>query len=163
MPGILELLSDYEKRRFAAGEMILEQGKSTGLLLFLIEGTVEVVKDGVPVAKTSQPGATFGELSVLLGVDHTASVRALEPCQFYIIENPRTLLETSPPICLHVCELVARRLDAMNRYLVDVQQQLAGHDHLGLVDGVLSALLHRQPSKRTRPSESTIRHGEVTN
>jgi hypothetical protein len=49
----------------------------------------------------------------------------------------------------------------MNRYLVDVQQQLAGHDHIGMVDGVLSALLHRQPSKRTRPSESTIRHGEV--
>jgi len=161
--GILDLLNQFERRRFDSGETILEQGKCTGLLFFLIEGLVEVVKDGVQVARTSQPGATFGELSVLLGVDHTASVRALEPCQFYVVEDPRTLLETSPPVCLHVCELVARRLDAMNRYLVDVQQQLQGHDHLGLVDGVLSALLHRQPPKRVRPSESTIHHGEVAN
>ena len=161
MLGILDLLHDYEKRRFAAGETILEQGKCTGLLFFLIEGTVEVVKDDVPVAKTSQPGATFGELSVLLGVDHTATVRALTPCLFHVVEQPRALLETSPQVCLHVCELVARRLDAMNRYLVDVQQQLAGHDHIGMVDDVLSALLHKQPSRRTRPSESTIRHGEV--
>jgi hypothetical protein len=26
--------------------------------------------------------------------------------------------------CLHICELVARQLDAVNQYLVDVRQQL---------------------------------------
>jgi hypothetical protein len=49
----------------------------------------------------------------------------------------------------------------LNRYLVDVKQQLAGDDHLGMVDGVLATLLHRQPPNRTRPRESTIRQGEV--
>jgi CRP-like cAMP-binding protein len=161
MSEILDLLRHSEERRFAAGEVILEQGRSSGLLLFLIEGAVEVVKDGVQVATATQPGAVFGELAVLLGGHHTATVRALQPCVFHVVENPRAFLETSPLVCLHVCELVARRLDAMNSYLVDVQQQLAGDDHLGMVDGVLATLMHRQPPNRTRPSKSTIRQGEV--
>ena len=161
MSEILPLLQHLEKRRFAAGDIILEQDKNSGLLFFLLEGTVEVVKDDVQVATASQPGAVFGEMSVLLGVPHTADVRALGPCVFYAVENPRAFLESSPLVTLHVCELIARRLDTMNRYLVDVRQQLASSDHIGLVDGVLATLLHRQPGKRTRPSDSTIRQGEV--
>jgi hypothetical protein len=84
----------------------------------------------------------------------------VEPSSFYIVENPRELLESSPAICLHVCELLARRLDALNNYLVDVKRQFEGHDHIGMVDQVLETLLHRQPRDRVRPNESTIRRGE---
>ncbi|MEO6003360.1 MAG: cyclic nucleotide-binding domain-containing protein [Opitutus sp.] len=162
MTKILQLLHACEKRHFASGAMIVEQGKTGGQLFFLIHGTVEVLKDGVQVATTSQPAAAFGEMSVLLGGPHTASVHALKPCDFYVVDHPRAFLESSPPVCLHVCELIARRLDSMNRYLVDVQHQLAGDDHYDLVDGVLATLLHRQPKTRTRPSDSTISHGQVS-
>lgn len=162
MSPILQLLRDCEKRHFAAGEMILEQGKMDGQLCFLIDGFVEVVKDDVQVAKISEPAAAFGEMAVLLGTPHTASVRALKPSTFHVVENPRAFLESSPRVCLHVCELIARRLDTMTKYLVDVQHQLAGEDHLGLVHGVLETLLHRHPTKRTPPSDSTIRHGQVS-
>ena len=64
-------------------------------------------------------------------------------------------------MCLHVCELLARRLDSLNNYLVDVKRQFEGHDHIGMVDEVLESLLHRQPRDRIRPKESTIRHGEL--
>jgi hypothetical protein len=57
--------------------------------------------------------------------------------------------------------LLARRLDALNKYLVDVKQQFEGHDHIGMVDEVLDTLLHRQPRNRVRPSESTLRRGEL--
>ena len=160
-PDILPLLQHCEKRSFPTGEIMLEQGGNSGRLLFLIEGGVEVLKDDVLVATISQPGATFGELSVLLGVPHTASVRARTPSTFYVVDDPRTFLESSPSVCLHVCRLLARRLDSMTRYLVDVKHQLAGDDHLGLVDGVLATLLHRQAAARTRPPESTIRHDEM--
>jgi hypothetical protein len=36
MSEILDLLRHSEERRFAAGEVILEQGRSSGLLLFLM-------------------------------------------------------------------------------------------------------------------------------
>jgi len=160
MSEILNLLRNSEERHFAAGEVILEQDENSGVLLVLVEGSVEVVKDGVPVAKASQPGAVFGELSVLLGVNHTATVRAVQPCIFHVIENPRAYLEATPRVSLHVCELLAARLDALNRYLVDVRQQLAGDDHIGMVDEVLATLMHRQAPRRIAPSESTIRKGE---
>lgn len=157
---ILESLRGREIRQFAAGDVIITQGVTTESLYFLIDGSVEVVKDNTPVALASQPGVVFGEMSVLLGTAPTATVRALSPCRFYLVENPRQFLQESPGMCLHVCTLLARRLDSLNKYLVDVKTQFEGHDHIGMVDEVLEALLHRQPRARVRPRESTIQHCE---
>lgn len=148
-------------RRFDCGEVIVRQGEATGHLFFLVEGAVEVLKDNVPVATTSEPGVVFGEMAALLGGNHTATVRAARPCAFYLVKNPREFLKATPAVCLHVCELLARRLDALNKYLVDVKRQFEGHDHIDMVDEVLETLLHRQPRTRIRPKESTIRHGEL--
>jgi CRP-like cAMP-binding protein len=153
-------MQDREVRRFEPGQIVMEQGAQTHRLYVLIEGKVEVVKDGVRVSMISEAGATFGEIAVLLEGNHTTTVRALTPCSFHVMENPRQLLQTSPPICFHVCVLLARRLDSLTRYLVDVKRQFEGHDHIGMVDEVLEALLHRQPKERVRPPESTIRSGE---
>jgi CRP/FNR family cyclic AMP-dependent transcriptional regulator len=60
MPSILDLLTEYEVRRFNAGETVIKEGESTGLLYFLIEGAVEVRKDDVLLFATSQPGTVFG-------------------------------------------------------------------------------------------------------
>jgi CRP/FNR family cyclic AMP-dependent transcriptional regulator len=160
MSSILELLQGGELRHFDQGQVVIDQGDKTNLLFFLIEGAVEVVKDGVPVATSSQAGAVFGELSALLGGNHTATVRALKPCAFRVVPNPRQFLETSPIVCLHVCEMVARRLDAVNKYLVDVKQQFEGHEHIGMVDNVLETLMHRYPVQRVKPSESKVRQTE---
>jgi len=161
MFSVLDALRDYPVRHFAAGEVILGQDEHTGFLYVLIEGSVEVVKDGVVVARSSDPGAVFGDLAVLLGVPHTAAVRALVPSRFHLVEDARTFLQKNPPFCLHLCELLARRLDAVNKYLVDVKQQFAGHDHLGMVDEVLDTLMHRQPRKRIAPRASTLRDPEI--
>ncbi len=161
MPEILDLLHDFEERRFAAGEVILEEGGKGGRLLFLTEGTVEVVKDGAQIATTSEPGTVFGVSSLLPEGHDVATVRALQPCVFRVVQNPRAALQESPLLCWQVCETIAHRLAVLSAYLSDVQRQLAGDDHLGMMSEVLAALLHRQPSTRTRPSESTIRHGEV--
>lgn len=161
MSSILEHIHSSDVRHFNAGEVIIEQGAKTNLLWFLVEGAVEIVKDGVCLATAAQPGAVFGELSVLLGGNHTATVRALRPCVFRVVDNPRAFLESSPLVCVHICELVARRLDAVNQYLVDVKRQFAGNQHLGIVDDVLGTLIHRHPARRVRPSQSTIRKDEL--
>jgi CRP/FNR family transcriptional regulator, cyclic AMP receptor protein len=160
MSKILQLIQDHEVRRFEPGQIVMEQGAQTNRLYVLIDGKVEVVKDDVRVSTIAEAGATFGEIAVLLKSNHTAMVRALTPCSFHVIENPQELLQTSPAICFHVCVLLARRLDSLTRYLVDVKQQFEGHDHIGMVDEVLEALLHRQPRERVRPRESTIGSGE---
>ena len=104
------------------------------------------------MATVSESGAVFGDLAALLGVPHTAAVRAARASSFHVVTNPRDFLQENPPVCLHLCELLARRLDAVNKYLVDVKQQFAGHDHLAMVDGVLDTLMHRQPRRRVAPA-----------
>ena len=114
------------------------------MLFFLIEGEVEVYKDEVQIATTSEPGSVFGEMSALLGISHGASVRTGTPSSFYVVEDGRRFMETHPVVSMHVSEVLARRLDALNKYLVDVRQQFEGHDHLGMVGEVLEVLMYRQ-------------------
>jgi CRP/FNR family cyclic AMP-dependent transcriptional regulator len=161
MSSILDLIRNCEVNRFDPGQNVIQQGDETGRLYVLIDGEVEVVKNDVQVATAKQPGAVFGEMAILLGGPHTATVRALKPSSFYVLENPREFLNGSPEACLHLCELLARRIDALNRYLVDVKRQFEGHDHIGMVDGVLETLMHRHTGGRVRPKDSTIRHGEL--
>jgi len=156
MSAILDALHDHPVQEFASGDFVLEQGESTGLLYILIEGSVEVIKEDVTVAKTSDSGAVFGDLSALLGVPHTAAVRAIAPSRFHVVDNPKVYLQENPAVCLHLCELIARRLDAVNKYLVDVKHQFAGHDHLAMVDQVLDTLMNRQPRQRVAPRRSTL-------
>ena len=51
---------------YQAGETALSATSRTGRLLILKEGAVIVVKEGVEIASVVEPGAVFGELSVLL-------------------------------------------------------------------------------------------------
>ena len=142
---MLQLIAGHKVLDFAPGDMVMEQGGTSGRLLVLIHGEVEILRDNVRVARSSEPGAVFGEMSVLLESPFTATVRALKPSSFAIIENPRQFLGSSADASLHVARLLATRLDALNKYLVDLKQQYEGHDHIGMVDKVLETLMHRHP------------------
>jgi CRP/FNR family cyclic AMP-dependent transcriptional regulator len=150
MADFLDWIAGCKTQDFAPGQIVMEQDSPAGPLLVLLEGEVEILRDDVRVAKTAQGGAVFGEMSVLLGCAHTATVRALKPSRFAVIENPRQFLTASPDASFHVASLLARRLDALNKYLVDVKRQYEGHDHLGMVDEVLGTLMHRQPRPPAR-------------
>jgi CRP/FNR family cyclic AMP-dependent transcriptional regulator len=159
--AVLDALRDQPVRQCAAGETVIEQGSTTGSLFVLSEGAVQVVKDEIIVAKSSESGAIFGDLAVLLGVPHTAAVRTLRPSTFHVVADGRAFLQEHPALCYSLCETLARRLDSVNNYLVDVKKQFVGHDHLAMVDEMLDTLMHRQPKKRVMPSASTLRDPEV--
>ena len=147
---MLQLIAGHKVQDFAPGDMVMEQGGDSGRVLVLIQGEVEILRDNVRVARSSEPGSVFGEMSVLLESPFTATVRALKPSSFAIIENPRQFLRSSPDASLHVAKLLATRLDALNKYLVDLKQQYEGHDHIGMVDKVLETLMHRHPRPPSR-------------
>ncbi|MES2661043.1 MAG: cyclic nucleotide-binding domain-containing protein [Verrucomicrobiota bacterium] len=143
MSPLLEFVDSHASREFAEGDVVIEQGEWTGELLVLVSGRVEILRDDVRLAKASEPGVVFGEMSVLLGGAATATVRALAPSVFSVIEKPREFLMEHPAVSLYVAELLAKRLDALNKYLIDVKRQYEGHDHIGMVDEVLGSLMHR--------------------
>jgi CRP-like cAMP-binding protein len=125
-------LADLAVTQYSAGEDVLTAGSSTGRLLVLKSGAVEVVKDGVQIAKVSTPGAVFGELSVLLDQPHSADVRALEQSEFHIADAP-TMLANDPTVTLYVASILARRLDIANQALIEVRRQLQAGDPRSLI------------------------------
>jgi CRP/FNR family transcriptional regulator, cyclic AMP receptor protein len=114
---------------YRAGETVLAAGATSGRLLVLKTGSVKVVKDGTQIAEVSEPGAVFGELSMLLDQPHTADVRALTATEFHVADAA-SLLTDDPATALYVTVLLARRLDATNRALIEVKRQLqTGQPH----------------------------------
>jgi CRP/FNR family transcriptional regulator, cyclic AMP receptor protein len=132
-PLILDL--SVVRRKFAtlplvtyqAGETVLSAGSTTGRLLFLKEGAVTVEKEGVQIARVTEPGAVFGELSVLLDQPHTADVRALEASQFHVADAA-TILRIDPIALLYVATVLAQRLDSANRGLLELKHQVQGDE-----------------------------------
>jgi CRP/FNR family transcriptional regulator, cyclic AMP receptor protein len=59
---------------YEAGETVIADGSRTGKLLILKTGAVVIIKEGSEIAKVTEPGAVFGELSVLLNQPHAADV-----------------------------------------------------------------------------------------
>ena len=108
---------------YQAGETVLSAGSKTGLLLILKAGAVAIFKDGIEMAKVTEPGAVFGELSALLDQPHTADVRALETSRFHVA-NADALLVQNPVALLYVAAVLARRLDAANRALIELKNQI---------------------------------------
>jgi len=108
---------------YQIGETVLSATSTTGRLLILKEGVVVVVKEGVEIARVVEPGAVFGELSVLLNQPHTADVRAVTASQFYVADAA-TLLTSDPTALLYVATVLAQRLDSANRSLLELKRQV---------------------------------------
>jgi len=131
-------LAAWPVAHYEIGETVLVAGMASGRLLVLKSGTVEVVKDGTCLAAVSEPGAVFGELSLLLGQPHTADVRAVASTLFHVADADR-LLADDPATLIYITVVLARRLDATNQALVEVKQQL----QLGAPASVVSGTVEK--------------------
>jgi CRP-like cAMP-binding protein len=116
-------LASLPVANYAAGESVFTEGTRTGRLLILRNGTVSIVKGGTELARVTEPGAIFGELSVLLDQPHTADVRTLEASEFHVA-NAAALLTQDPITLLYVTTVLARRLDGANRALVKLRDHI---------------------------------------
>jgi CRP-like cAMP-binding protein len=111
-------ISTYEP-----GQTVIAAGATTGKLLLLRLGVVEVVKQRTQIARISEPGSIFGELAFLLNRPHTAEVRALERSEFTVVDA-ETLLSSDPAATLYIAAILAARLDAANDALIEVKRHL---------------------------------------
>ncbi len=132
-----------------AGEALITEGERLDRIFFLKSGRIEITRDAIRLSLIQTPGAVLGEVSVLLGVPSTATVTALDEVEAYRCDDAITFLRSHPDVSLHVSQLLAHRLAAATLYLVDVKEQLQGcSDHVGMVDGVLDSILHRDLKKK---------------
>ena len=97
---------------YQAGETVIADGSRPARLLILKKGAVAIVKEDTEIAKVTEPGAVFGELSILLDQPNKVDVRALETSQFYVADGDVLLTQNS--IVMHVATVLARQLDNAN-------------------------------------------------
>ncbi len=67
-------------RKLKEGAVVWEQGDEGSTVCLLLDGILEVIVDGEPVA-TVGPGALFGERAVIEGGTRTATLRATTKCR----------------------------------------------------------------------------------
>ncbi|MBI1816863.1 MAG: cyclic nucleotide-binding domain-containing protein [Deltaproteobacteria bacterium] len=145
MADVIEQCAALPQREFHTGEVILEEGKRSGLLYVLASGSVEVLKGDLQVATVDTPGAFFGEVSALLDMPHMATVRALTDATLFVATDSQAFLDAHQEIALSLARLLAKRLHSVTTYLVDLKRQFEDHDnHLSIVDEVLETLVHHQ-------------------
>ena len=154
MPSILDLCQGLPRTRFAPGTVLMAEGGTSHVLYVLVEGQVEILKGDYQINVVADPGAIFGEIAVLLGIPHMATVRALTPVEAHVIADGDAFLQSHPDIAYHLSKLLAQRLHGVTTYLVDLKRQFEDESgHLGMVDEVLEVLVHQQREEFTPGSD----------
>jgi CRP-like cAMP-binding protein len=129
---------------YQAGETVFAAGTTTGRLLILRKGAVTVEKEGTEIAKVTEPGAIFGELSALLSQPHTADVRTVETSEFHVVRAE--LLEQDPILLLHVAGILAQRLNHANQVLIKLKSEIQLHRIVGKTLGGAVKIMEEQLS-----------------
>ena len=117
--GDIDVFATLPLVTYQPGEIILTEGSKTGRLWILKKGAVAVARQGVEIAKVTEPGAVFGDISALLDTPHTADVRALEISVFHVVDAATSLQD--PAVLVHVARVLAQRLNVANQTLVDLK------------------------------------------
>ena len=140
MANLLTLTTAFPSRSLKPGEMLVEAGAPGGELYVLAKGRLSVIRDGVEIAQIEGAGALVGEMSVLLGTDHTADVTALNDVEVRHIEDGGRWLESSPVAALHIATMACPRLDATSRMLVELRKDAReGREH-GFLERLFGAV-----------------------
>jgi CRP-like cAMP-binding protein len=117
--GDIDVFATLPLATYQPGEIILAEGSKTGRLWILKKGAVVVARQGIEIAKVTEPGAVFGDISALLDTPHTADVRALETSVFHVVDAATSLQD--PAVLVHVARILAQRLNVANQTLVDLK------------------------------------------
>jgi CRP/FNR family transcriptional regulator, cyclic AMP receptor protein len=119
--ALQESLAYLPLETYQTGERVLTAGSRTGRLLFLKDGAVAIVQQGIQIAKEAEPGAMFGDISALLDWPHTADVVALETSRFHVADAVALLTQDSAAL-LYVASVLARRLYGTDQMLVGLKK-----------------------------------------
>jgi CRP/FNR family transcriptional regulator, cyclic AMP receptor protein len=153
---LLTHCAELPRRTVPAGALVIEQGAPGGAVLVLVDGTVAIERDGSRLAVLDTPGALLGEMSTVLDRPSSATVRALSDVTLLEAIDGAAFLTEHPEALLEVARTLATRLDNLTGHLVDVKRQYGGADsHLGMLDDVLSTLMHDQP-RPVRPGSARL-------
>ena len=102
------------------GDELTREGTYSGKLFVLERGRLRVERGGIELALLDEPGAIVGDMAVLLGIPHSATVTAIEPTWVRVLDEAMDVLSSNPEFSLHLATLACARLDATSSLLVEL-------------------------------------------
>ncbi len=108
---LAEVASLADELDFEAGKVLIRQGARGREFFVLLEGTVDVERDGEHLA-TVGAGGFVGEMALLSNAPRNATVTTTSPVRALVITDRafHSLLQRSPQIQLKVLQALAERL-----------------------------------------------------
>ncbi len=144
MADLLDLCADLPEVDLSAGEILVREGERTGSIWVLVSGSLRVTKNGAHINTIDRPGAVFGEVAVLLGSDHTATVEASVPTRLRYAHDGHALLHRDTRILFVFATALAERLSLLTTYLADLKNQYGDAPGIAMVSDVLGRLATHQ-------------------
>ena len=98
-------------------------------------------REGVALATIDTPGAIIGEMAVLLGIPHSATVIAQGEAKVRVVADALDTLSQNADFALHLATIACARLNATSALLVELKGQAAGKaKEQALMSRILMAL-----------------------
>lgn len=127
---IQRLISLGYEQHMKVGEFICREGEAGDKFFIILSGSVEVYLESLKKQLgIRQPGDFLGELSLLLGIPRTATVRTVEPTTLFVVDQKgfQILLRDYPGLG----EQVALKINERQAELQQRKEELRKH---GLLD-----------------------------
>ncbi len=120
-------------RSYSPGAVLFYEGDDSRDFYILTSGKCEVLRSGKRLAIIDQPGASFGEISAILGGRRTATIRALEQtaCSIIPLEQFKFFLAENHEVQQQVMEIALTRLKDLNEKFVR-SQNVVGRGKIAL-------------------------------
>lgn len=140
MEQILEAATTLPISVLGPRAVLVSEGTQSGKLYILKSGELEVIRDGSTVAAIGEPGSVIGELSALLGLPHSATVRTRLGAEVYVAEDADAFLDAHPFAARHIASLLAARLHRTTSLLVDMRKQAKVREDQVMFDKIFALL-----------------------
>ena len=113
-----------KKVKFSAGTIIIEEGDKGGPFYILVDGKCEVLKRDFPMTTLGKKGIIFGEMSMLLDIPRTATVRAHSEVEAIEVDiTLDNMLDHYPKTTKSIIRTLAKRVvhqtDVLYGYIVE--------------------------------------------
>ncbi len=106
-----QIASIADEIDFRSGKMLIRQGAPGREFFVLLEGTVDVLRDGKKISELG-PGEFFGELALVSNIPRTATVTATAPIRALVVVDRdfRRLLKDDVTVAVKVLGAMAERM-----------------------------------------------------
>ncbi|MFA3781438.1 Crp/Fnr family transcriptional regulator [Melioribacteraceae bacterium 4301-Me] len=98
-------------KAYKQNEIIVKEGDTDQKIFVLISGTVAVYKNNKKISEYSNEGTILGEISPILNIPRTTTLKASSDTELYVYDYPiDELITLHPDFAIKLLKTIAARL-----------------------------------------------------